>query len=126
MNGTELPSQRLRDAHLLGGIMGGGAIVAPSWGVELGVDLFSRGVTECGVMNDNDQMTREEREQLEQFRAHQARFEERRFYIGFCRWMKMRFAPATVDKPRQPPVSLQAARASKSRRSSDASQEPAD
>jgi hypothetical protein len=28
--------------------MGGGAIVAPSWGVELGMDLFSQVVTDAG------------------------------------------------------------------------------
>jgi hypothetical protein len=80
-------------------------------------------------MNDNQTLTRDEREQLERFREHQEQFRHRRMMVGFCRWMKNRFAPATatVDKPRQPPVSLQAARTSKSRRrSSDASQDPAD
>jgi hypothetical protein len=78
------------------------------------------------VMNDNQTLTREEREQLKRFKEHQAQFEDRARMAGFCRWMKMRFAPATADTPRKPPVSLSAARTSKSRRSSDASQEPAD
>jgi hypothetical protein len=40
-----------------------------------------------------------------------------RTIAGFCRWMPMRFGtPATADKPDKPPVSLQAARTSNSRR----------
>jgi hypothetical protein len=78
-------------------------------------------------MNDNQTLTREEREQLERFRAHQEQFDHRQMIAGFCRWMKSRFAPktiATAAAPRKAPVSLSAARTSKSRRrSSDASQE---
>jgi hypothetical protein len=74
-------------------------------------------------MNDNQTLTREEREQLERFREHQARFDHRALVASFCRWMAMRFGNRDIDgKPRKPPVSLSAARTSKSRRrrSSDA------
>ena len=59
-----------------------------------------------GNMNDNEPPTIEEREQLERFRLHQAQFEERRMWAGYCRWMASRFGVlATADKPRKAPGS---------------------
>jgi hypothetical protein len=60
-------------------------------------------------MDDNDPLTNEEREQLERFRLHQARFKERRMWAGFSRWMASRYrgigVPGTADKPHKPPES---------------------
>jgi len=59
--------------------------------------------------NDNKLLTPVEHAQLERFRQHQARFKERRMWIGFCRWMASRYrgigVPATADKPRKRPGS---------------------
>jgi len=49
-------------------------------------------------MNNKQKMTHEQRE-LEQFTTHREQFEDRQRNAGFCRWMKMRFAPDTVGKP---------------------------
>ena len=55
--------------------------------------------------NDNELLTPDQRA-LERFREHQARFKERRMWIGYCRWMASRYrgigVPATGDKPRKP------------------------
>jgi len=58
-------------------------------------------------MNDNQEITAQEREQMQRFMSHRARFQEKRKWAGFCRWMAGRYGrPSTADKPDKPPVSL--------------------
>jgi hypothetical protein len=58
-------------------------------------------------MNGDEPMSAEEQERYERFTSHRARFQERRNWAGFCRWMAGRFGqPSTADKPDKPPVWL--------------------
>jgi len=50
-------------------------------------------------MNDNQEITAQEREQMQRFMSHRARFQEKRKWAGFCRWMAGRYGrPSTADK----------------------------
>jgi hypothetical protein len=62
-------------------------------------------------MDDNEQLTSEQRAQIERFRAHQEQFKERRRRAGFDRWKASMHLTAEAyraryDRPPQPPVSL--------------------
>jgi hypothetical protein len=58
--------------------------------------VVCHGVQTGLAMNDNEQLTPEQRSKLERLRQHQARFKERRFYVGFCRWMALRYGGSTA------------------------------
>jgi len=46
-------------------------------------------------MNDNQEITAQEREQMQRFMSHRARFRERRILAGFCRWMASRYGQSS-------------------------------
>ena len=52
--------------------------------------------------NKIDSLTWGERMQLERFERHRERFMERKRWVGFCRWMALRYrgvVPTTAGKP---------------------------
>jgi hypothetical protein len=47
----------------------------------------------------NKQKTAHEQHEPDEFKAHREQFDDRRRMVGFCRWMKSRYAPDTVGRP---------------------------
>jgi len=45
--------------------------------------------------DDNQEITAREREQMQRFMSHRARFRERWMLAGFCRWMASRYGQSS-------------------------------